>query len=44
MSHHKMYILLVKDEAASFVTSSIPTIYKQTNLNKPSSKLKLFKK
>ena len=39
-----MYILLVSDEVASSVASSIPTIYKQTNLNKPSSKLKLFKK
>ena len=39
-----MYILLVSDEVASSVASSITTIYKQTNLNKLSSKLKLFKK
>ena len=34
--HYKMYIMLVDDELAS--------INKQIDLNKPSSKLKLFKK
>ena len=39
-----MHIPQVSDEVAGYVARYIPTINKQTNLNKLSSKLKLFKK
>ena len=44
MCHQKMYnyILLVDDHDE--VGSYVSTINKQTSLNKPTSKLKLFKK
>ena len=44
MSHQKMFPLLVEDEVGSSVATYIPNINQETNLNKPSSKLKLFKK
>ena len=44
MFHQKMLLLLVDDKVVRSVATYIPNINQRTNLNKPSSNLKLFKK